>query len=320
VVAHLHQLVMDNWASWFPAARRPERLCFLTVTRVQGRGRTLLFISADKASGPALLIKILRDDADWVSVQREHAHLKKVRSLVAADIRTSIPEPLAVEQVGRDRVAIERVLPGHATESRTSWNGRRKCWLSRQQKKTAENWLLSLHQQTVAERVPFCADILSTALAPLAILREHYTLTFQEDRLADRLHELTGHLAGQTLPLVCQHGDFWTGNILWRGSHLEGVVDWEFSRFNSLPFLDLFLFAQDSSGLRPADAARRPNPFVRTYFETMNINAEFLTLFWPLSLAAMATRGCGAGGGLPTFSDRYFRAIFGRYADSEPTA
>jgi aminoglycoside phosphotransferase (APT) family kinase protein len=286
---------------------------------VQGRGRTLLFIFADEAPGPALLVKVLRDDADWASLQREHAHLQKVRSLVTADIRATIPEPLAVEQVGRDRVAVERVLPGHAIESRTSRDGRRECWLSRQQKKAAENWILSLHRQTTTGRTPFCADILSAALAPLAVLREYYALTPQEDRLAARLHELTGRLAGQTLPLVCQHGDFWTGNILWRGSRLEGVIDWEFSRFNSLPFLDLFLFAQDSFGLRPADAARQCNPFVWAYFETMSINAEFMPLFWPLSLAAMATRGCGARGALPTFSDRYFRAIFGGYADNEPT-
>jgi Ser/Thr protein kinase RdoA (MazF antagonist) len=156
-------------------------------------------------------------------------------------------------------------------------------------------------------------SVFGTVLSPLEALRAHYQLASHEEKLIDGLKEQMSQLADQPLPLVCQHGDFWTGNILWKDGKISGIVDWEHSCFEALPFRDLFLFAYDA-GLMKRDGSLRSDEFIRAYFAQMNLDDRFTELFWPVILATLATRECGMFGEQPTTFDWHFRKLFGQYA------
>lgn len=313
MIEFVGQLVMDNWFTWFPGLPRPTRLRFLKSTHAGTLlGRILLFIFPDKAFYPVALAKIPRDDAGRAFLEQEYDNLDKVRSLVSAELGATIPEPLALVEWGRELVGVERALEGLPRENTPHQSVRRL--LAAEQRELARNWLLAFHTQTTTAWVTLAQEsVFSAALSPLEALRTHYQLTSHEEKLIERLKEQMSQLADQSLPLVCQHGDFWTGNILWKDGEISGIVDWEHFRFEVPPFRDLFLFAYDA-GLVKRDGSLRPDEFIHTYFAQMNLDDRFIEIFWPVILATLATRECSVIGEQPTASDQHFRRLFRQYA------
>ncbi len=309
---YIEQLVMNNWLVWFANTSHPRNLRFLTITRGH---ILLLFIFADESPLPALLVKIPRNNLERTSLQREYAHLQKVHAMVSPTLKATILTPLFMEEIGSDLIRVEKVFPGYPVVSINTPTGQNVSKLTQRQKEAAQEWLFALHKQTVTTRIPFGRnDIFSATLTSLEAMRQYYTLSPEEEILINHLYDQATELSDQYLPLVCQHGDFWTGNILWQGCQISGVVDWEYSKFNALPFFDLFLFIQDTSRARFNDNSLQQNTFIQTYFEHLEIDTRFITLFWPISLAVMATRKCCTTAKSPTYSDRYFRRKFGWYA------
>lgn len=112
-------------------------------------------------------------------------------------------------------------------------------------------------------------------------------------------------LAG--LPSAIQHGDFFDGNLLMRGSRLSGVVDWDTWTSDGTPGVDLLeLYATDRARRRPAEFARiltdgvwRSDEFVRltdAYWRAIGVPATDETLtaiasaWWASSVAALLAR------------------------------
>ncbi len=313
MIEFVRQLVMDNWSIWFPGLPRPTRLRLLKSTHVSASwGRILFFVFPDKAFYPVALAKVPRDDSGRALLRQEHDTLNKVHSLVSAELKATIPEPLTLVEWGRELIGLERALEGHPQENTPHQSVRSP--LAAEQRELAQNWLLAFHTQTNTALVTLSSEsVFSTTLSSLEALRAYYQLTSHEEKLIARLKEQMSQLADQCLPLVCQHGDFWTGNILWKDGKISGIVDWEHSRLEAPPFRDLFLFARDA-GLVKRDGSLQLDEFVHTYFAQMNLDDRFVELFWPVVLATLATRECSLIGEQPTTSDWHFRKLFRRYA------
>jgi aminoglycoside phosphotransferase (APT) family kinase protein len=80
------------------------------------------------------------------------------------------------------------------------------------------------------------------ALAPHVRSSDGDTLARLEAALDERLADI---------PLGWIHGDFWSRNLLSRGDHLVGVLDWDAASPSALPLLDLLhLTALDDPRLR----------------------------------------------------------------------
>ena len=302
----VRDIVMDNWATWFPARHRPRRLRFLqSAHNSQALGRILLFIFADRDFAPLLLAKIPLSEHGHAQLYNEHARLKEVRQMLPREVADTIPEPLFLERLAGEPVGIERALSGFPVESHTTAHGR-TCLLSKGQLEKALWWLAELHSHTTVNRLTL--GDLPAPLASLRALGNWYELSVVEKRLIERLGTLADELAGEVVPLVYQHGDFWSGNILWHRGRVSGVIDWEHAKPGSLPFLDLGLFVQDTS--TPLD-----DELLRPYLERMDISTRLVALFWPVALADMATRECSITNEEPTRTDHYFRRLFSEVAE-----
>lgn len=60
---------------------------------------------------------------------------------------------------------------------------------------------------------------------PAAALPAYLPPTETGDRLRTALR--TADTAGDDVPVVLVHGDYWPGNVLWRAGRLAAVIDWE---------------------------------------------------------------------------------------------
>jgi hypothetical protein len=49
------------------------------------------------------------------------------------------------------------------------------------------------------------------------------------------------------LPADLSHGDFWLGNVLFKGDRIVGIIDWEWPRRNGLPLLDALYMLLNST-------------------------------------------------------------------------
>lgn len=92
-------------------------------------------------------------------------------------------------------------------------------------------------------------------------------------------------------PPVLLHGDFWPGNLLWRGEELVGILDWEDAALGE-PLSDVAGAALELSyvaGMEGADA------FVRAYAAVRPVDPARLAL-WQIYVAAAGHHSMGAWG------------------------
>jgi aminoglycoside phosphotransferase (APT) family kinase protein len=92
-------------------------------------------------------------------------------------------------------------------------------------------------------------------------------------------------------PAALLHGDFWPGNLLWKGEHLAGILDWEDSALGD-PLSDVACTALE---LRYVAGPEGAESFVRAYDALRPIQLRRLAL-WQIYVAAAGHHSMGAWG------------------------
>lgn len=87
------------------------------------------------------------------------------------------------------------------------------------------------------------------------------------------------------------HGDFWPGNLLWRGEDLVGVLDWEDAAIGD-PLSDVACTALELRYVAGPDGAER---FLRAYDSLRPVAPDRLAL-WQIYVAAAAHHSMGSWG------------------------
>ena len=100
---------------------------------------------------------------------------------------------------------------------------------------------------------------------------------------------LPGHFTAYPNPPALLHGDYWPGNILWRGGQLSGVIDWEDAQ-RSDPLADLAISRLDIRCIYGAAAMRA---FTRRYQSLAPLDYRALPA-WDLLAALRLARLVGA--------------------------
>lgn len=80
--------------------------------------------------------------------------------------------------------------------------------------------LLSIHQVNISEH-----DLLFLPRQLNIIERQFDRYSLKNDRITDALKHVYPRMIMN--PSTLLHGDYWLGNILWRGDKLVGIIDWE---------------------------------------------------------------------------------------------
>jgi hypothetical protein len=186
--------------------------------------------------GP-VVAKLPRYGSHNDSLQREAAGLERVSRAVGDTIAAAIPRSLGIHRVDGTDVLLQTGLGGRHLVAETASGRLSPAGLARQLD-VVLSWCDALqaasgHSELVDN------GLIATKLEPLA---EAGLAALGGDRrvaaLLDQTLEQARSLNGTSLPMVVVHGDYWAGNVLVERERVVGVVDWERSTIDDLPFWD----------------------------------------------------------------------------------
>ena len=214
----------------------PANLSTVIATpRFRASGHLLFFVLSSGKAAPFLVVKIPRIAGDNSRLDREVANLRIIQSS-RTDGFASIPNVLAYEDYKDNRVLVQTALvnqPMKPTVVRGDSDGCTTRVLA---------WLLELHQATRTDHHD-CENSFTRLMANhLDYFEATFPCTEDDLDLLARTRDLCDGLCDPRLPLVFEHGDLSSPNILMSDSREIGVVDWELAEPNGLPAVDLFFF------------------------------------------------------------------------------
>jgi hypothetical protein len=200
------------------------------INRVQVRkiGKTAAFLSTD---GARVVVRMPCSPLAVARARQNHAALEAIqrsRTGISVDL---VPKPLGHGAIGSQSYFVETCVPGTPREARVApidWESQ------------AVELITALHVSTARRRL-LTDSWFQQNVEPALESIERSDRAGETRRALTWLRSLLRHLLiGRELPLVFSHGDFTGSNCLYdaRG-RLSGVVDWELSRPDALPLLDL---------------------------------------------------------------------------------
>jgi Phosphotransferase enzyme family len=264
---------------------------------------------------PSAVLKVPRVPTFNGRTEEEQSLIVHLRGRLGRTERNALPQPRGLYRGDGLIFALEGYVEGRPLAQRIgSWGAARRgqvrdLW-------DAADWLAGFHQRTEVRRIEW--DDRATAEwigGPLVDLRAMSPASVSGDvpKLLATAHRRAGELAGAELPIVCQHRDFTTRNLLrgeMRGDNGLRVIDWKEARFGPA-LCDLLHFATHWSELalrafddwtrlhvfqevwiarrggEPGEAVRRA---VAGYCDALRIDRRFVPLLLVATWAELALR------------------------------
>ena len=190
--------------------------------------RLTLLAFAEDGSEPSTILKVGRLAAYDEATRNEHAVLVELRGKLDEATRSTLPEPIALIEVGHRPVSVQGVLRGTSAVARMRGRSRSRTTAWHDLSRTAD-WLIALERQTARARVtPGSPDWIAHVDDPLSRFTDAFGHRPEVDRLFRDLVDQVA-AAGAELPIVCCHRDLGPWNVLVEGDSVR-VVDWEVAR------------------------------------------------------------------------------------------
>lgn len=210
--------------------------CVMMTPRFRASSHLICFVLAEDRAEPMLVVKLPRLPGDNERLDREVANLH-VANRARAEEDKSIPRVLAYEDDHDHRLLIETAVPGRPMSPASVRQQPELCI------KAALTWLLELQQATVSSTPRDDRDwFVRLVEQPLHQFKVLLPQSAEEFSLVDKTLALMRPLRDHDIPLVMEHGDFSSPNILQDEFGRVGVVDWELAEPKGLPAADLFFF------------------------------------------------------------------------------
>lgn len=188
-------------------------------------GRITLLAFEDDGSTPSVVVKIGRHAAFDDATRHEHEVLLDLRDRLEATARSTVPEPIALIDVGRRPAVVQSATPGSSALARMIGRRGRGGRRWRDLELTTE-WLVAIHRQTSRSSVaPGARGWSQHVDEPLNRFVGAFGRQPAVDRLFDRIRDHTTAL-GVELPIVLCHRDLGPWNVLIDGDTVR-VIDWE---------------------------------------------------------------------------------------------
>ena len=252
LVTHWRRLPLEEF-------RVPSRLsCIMATPRFRASSHVILFVFADGESDPILVMKVPRLPGDNARLDLEAANLRKLHATRFGGFH-SIPRVVACEDYYNNRLLLETALQGQTMSP---------ALVRRQPKVCIEvvlAWLVNLHLATGIRNGDDRRWFEQSALRPLERFGSAFRISPEERHLIEQTRNLITPLQDQDLPLVFEHGDLSSPNILIQENGCPGVVDWELAEPRGLPAVDLFFFLTYIAFARRR--ARKPEDYMTAFHE-----------------------------------------------------
>jgi Phosphotransferase enzyme family len=202
------------------------------------------FILFDRRGTPTAVAKVGRGPEAEAAVLAEHSILSTLWSSGLPTVTAQMPEPLALERIGRRSVMFVSAVRGAPMTTGYYSSGHVSDPRSVDEDfAIAGSWLTRLQKETARSSVTVGGVGFDGLIDPiLDRYRRQIGWSPWERRLFDEVRQRVRDLRGHRLPLAAVHGDYWMGNILVHDGRLAGVVDWERSESVGLPFFDIYKF------------------------------------------------------------------------------
>ena len=210
---------------------------------IGSRAQIMAFVFVEGDEHPVAVLKQRPIGNRAPSLRREWDVLCGAAAL-PADLRASVPRPLAFRTHGGTERLLLSWLPGRSAYAQMRSAVRPQRHL-RDHFEQAASWLARFHSDTRRAGAP------ATSSAPAVVSS-------------------------------AAHGDFWPRNVLFQAGRLTGVVDWEHARDAASPYEDLFHFPL-TYGLSYPWAGRRPispEAAFRSTFLADNALSRAVTLYF----------------------------------------
>jgi SAM-dependent methyltransferase len=230
-------LVRSSWTSFGMAGVPPERLEPLVVGHRRPNTGVVTMLLFPSGGGDPVVAKVPRYGSHNGSLQREAAGIERASQAVNDAVRAAIPRSLGIHTIDGTDVLLQTGLGGRHLVAETA-SGRLSPARLARQLDVVLSWCEALqgasgHTELVDD------ELIATKLEPLS---EAGLAALGGDprveALLDRMLDQAKRLKGTSLPMVAVHGDYWAGNVLVDRDRVVGVVDWERSAIDDLPFWD----------------------------------------------------------------------------------
>jgi aminoglycoside phosphotransferase len=210
--------------------------CVMMTPRFRASSHVIGFVLAEDRIEPILVVKLPRLPGDNDRLDREVANLHLANHARAEEDK-SIPRVLAYEDYHEHRLLIETAVPGRPMSPAIVRRQPELCI------KPALSWLFDLQQATVSSTPRDERDWFERLVEqPLQQFKALLPQSAEEASLVDQTLALMRPFHDHDMPLVMEHGDFSSPNILQDENGRVGVVDWELAEPKGLPAADLFFF------------------------------------------------------------------------------
>ncbi|OGO64937.1 MAG: hypothetical protein A2Z45_00200 [Chloroflexi bacterium RBG_19FT_COMBO_55_16] len=214
----------------------PSRLSYFLLTpRFRASSHVLFLVSSNDRSTPTLVVKVPRLAGESPSLQKETATLRAIQSTRPQGF-ASIPRVVAFEPVLGRQILVETALVGKAMNPTTVRHDPDSCC------RVVMDWLIDL-QAATRHSAQDESDWFSRLIEqPFRAFTALFPYSADEARLLERTWDLVSPLREVDMPLMIEHGDLSSPNIMLLERGGPGVVDWELADPRGLPACDLFFF------------------------------------------------------------------------------
>jgi aminoglycoside phosphotransferase (APT) family kinase protein len=265
----------------------PARLsCLMMTPRFRASRHVICLILAEDRAEPILVVKLPRLPGDNDRLDREVANLLAANR-ARAEEDVSIPRVVAYEDYHEHRLLIETAVPGRPMSPAIVRRQPELCL------EAALTWLLDLQQATAGSTSRDDRDWFERLVEqPLQQFNALLPPSAEEAGLVHQTLSLMRPFRDHDMPLVMEHGDFSSPNILQDENGRVGVVDWELAEPKGLPAADLFFFLtyvafarqnarKNADYLKTFQQAFFESqawawPYVKRYRERLNLAPEML--------------------------------------------
>lgn len=235
MISFIEAVLQENWGVWFP--ERP--FIRLRYAKIAGNsllsGRVVFLGFPPNADFPLLVVKFPRTNHYVGLIEQEFLALQKINTVWP---QATTPKPLWFGDMGFTKASMETAVVGRLI------GNMRSPWLSDQSSTTREivrqhlemafGWLSTFHKQTTTAYTRFAQE---TWLSKTNNLNSQHTECLNWINV-----QLSKQLTNHPLPLICEHGDFWAGNLYIQSDQQIGVIDWVDAAWDQLPLFDAAFF------------------------------------------------------------------------------